>query len=70
MFQPVITMQEVSAGLALTPKDQVVTVKSSPMLGITFSQFRATVSGTVKCISELLLRNLSSCSLLGRGGAE
>lgn len=70
MFQPVITMQEVSAGLALTPKDQVVTVKSSPMLGITFSQFRATVSGTVKCIGELLLRNLGSCSLLGRGGAE
>ena len=63
-------MQEVSAGLALTPKDQVVTVKSSPMLGITFTQFRATVSGTVKCIGELLLRNLGMCSPLGRGGAE
>ena len=59
MFQPVITMQEVSAGLALTPKEQVVTVKSSPVLGITFSQFRATVTGTVKCIGELLLGCLS-----------
>ena len=55
IFQPVITMQEVSAGLALTPKEQVVTVKSSPVLGITFSQFRASVTGTVKCIGELIV---------------
>lgn len=54
MFQPVITLQEVSAGLALTPKEQVVTVSNSPVLGITFSQFRATVAGTVKCIGKLL----------------
>ncbi|RMX43282.1 hypothetical protein pdam_00020157 [Pocillopora damicornis] len=50
MIQPIITMQEVAAGLALTPKEQVVTIKNSPVLGITFSQFRATVTGTVKCI--------------------
>lgn len=49
-IQPVTTLQEVSAGLALTPKEQVVTVTNSPVLGITFSQFRATVAGTVKCI--------------------
>ena len=53
--QPIITMQEVAAGLALTPKEQVVTIKNSPVLGITFSQFRATVTGTVKCIGRLLL---------------
>lgn len=47
-------MQEVSAGLALTPKEQVVTVTNTPVLGITFSQFRATVAGTVKCIGKLL----------------
>ena len=45
-------MQEVAAGLALTPKEQVVTIKNSPVLGITFSQFRATVTGTVKCIGK------------------
>ena len=48
-------MQEVAAGLALTPKEQVVTIKNSPILGITFSQFRATVTGTVKCIGKFLL---------------
>ena len=48
-------MQEVAAGLALTPKEQVVTIKNSPVLGRTFSQFRATVTGTVKCIGKLLL---------------
>ena len=54
-----ITLQEVSAGLALTPKEQVVTVSNSPVLGVTFSQFRATVAGTVKCIGKLLQGNLS-----------
>ena len=54
-----ITLQEVSAGLALTPKEQVVTVPNSPVLGITFSQFRATVSGTVKCIGKLLQENVA-----------
>ncbi|XP_073255709.1 BOS complex subunit NOMO3-like [Porites lutea] len=49
-IQPIITLQEVNAGLALTPKEQVVTVTSGPVLGITFSQFRATVTGSVKCI--------------------
>ena len=53
IFQPIITLQEVNAGLALTPKEQVVTVTSSPVLGITFSQFRATVTGSVKCIGML-----------------
>ena len=54
IFQPIITLQEVNAGLALTPKEQVVTVTSGPVLGITFSQFRATVAGSVKCIGKLL----------------
>ena len=53
IFQPIITVQEVNAGLALTPKEQVVTVTSRPVLGITFSQFRATVTGSVKCIGKL-----------------
>lgn len=53
IFQPIITLQEVNAGLALTPKEQVVTVTSGPVLGITFSQFRATVTGSVKCIGRL-----------------
>ena len=65
-----ITLQEVSAGLALTPKEQVVTVTNSPVLGITFSQFRATVSGTVKCIGKLLPGKCSlklSCRLVQMG---
>ena len=53
IFQPIITLQEVNAGLALTPKEQVVTVTSGPVLGITFSQFKATVTGSVKCIGKL-----------------
>ena len=47
-----ITLQEANAGLALTPKEQVVTVTLGPVLGITFSQFRTTVSGMVKCIGK------------------
>ena len=63
-------MQEVSAGLALTPKEQIVTVTNSPVLGIAFSQFRATVAGTVKCIGKLLPGKLSlrgSCRLVTMG---
>ena len=45
-----ITSPESTAGLALIPKEQVVTITSHPVLGIAFSQFRATVTGTVQCI--------------------
>ncbi|XP_068686037.1 BOS complex subunit NOMO3-like [Montipora foliosa] len=50
VIQPVITSPESTAGLALIPKEQVVTITSHPVLGIAFSQFRATVTGTVQCI--------------------
>ena len=60
IFQPIITLQEVNAGLALTPKEQVVTVTSGPVLGITFSQFRATVAGSVKCIGKLHIITVGS----------
>ena len=63
-------MQEVSAGLALTPMEQVVTVTNTPVLGITFSQFRATVAGTVKCIGKLLPAKQRLWLMLGREGVD
>lgn len=68
IFQPIITLQEVNAGLALTPKEQVVTVTSSPVLGITFSQFRATVTGSVKCIGMLRVIAVGSSYTCTRRG--
>ena len=65
IFQPIITLQEVNAGLALTPKEQVVTVTSGPVLGITFSQFRATVTGSVKCIGKLHVITVGSSYTCG-----
>ena len=52
VLQPVVSGAELASGLLLTPTEQVVTVTSAPVLGVTFSQFRATVSGTVKCIGK------------------
>ena len=68
IFQPIITLQEVNAGLALTPKEQVVTVTSGPVLGITFSQFRATVTGSVKCIGKLHVLAVDSSYTCTRWG--
>ncbi|XP_067042514.1 BOS complex subunit NOMO3-like [Acropora muricata] len=50
VIQPVITLPESTAGLALVPKEQTVKVTTHPVLDVTFSQFRAAVTGTVKCI--------------------
>lgn len=42
--------QERSLGLLLKPDEHVVHIVSEPRLGLTFTQFLATVSGTVKCL--------------------
>lgn len=49
-----ITLPETTAGLALVPKEQTVKVTTHPVLDVTFSQFRAAVTGTVKCIGRCI----------------
>ena len=41
---------EIAAGLTLAPSEKLVHVSSRPVLDVSFTQFRATVSGTVKCM--------------------
>lgn len=43
---------ETKAGLTIAPVEQVVTVTKQPILDITFSQFRAKVSGSVTCMEK------------------
>ncbi|CAL1545393.1 unnamed protein product [Lymnaea stagnalis] len=43
---------EIKAGLTLTPAEKVVTVTSKPVLDVNFSQFRAKISGSVKCMEK------------------
>lgn len=44
---------EVKAGLRLAPEKREILVKSEPVDGILFTQFRAKVHGTVNCIGNL-----------------
>lgn len=43
---------EIKAGLKLAPEKREVLVKSEPVDGIMFTQFRAKVHGTVNCIGK------------------
>ncbi|XP_012945613.1 nodal modulator 1 [Aplysia californica] len=47
-----MTDAEVKAGLTLAPSEKVVNVLSKPVLDVNFSQFRAQISGTVKCMEK------------------
>jgi len=52
IFQPVITNSETAAGLVMKPKEQKITVSNKPVKDVIFTQFRASVSGRVKCIGK------------------
>ncbi|XP_059172926.1 BOS complex subunit NOMO1-like [Physella acuta] len=43
---------EIKAGLTLTPSERVVVVLNKPVLDVNFSQFRAKISGSVKCMEK------------------
>ncbi|XP_053372624.1 nodal modulator 2-like [Mercenaria mercenaria] len=43
---------ETKAGLTIAPVEQLVTVASKPVLDVTFSQFRAKVTGTITCMEK------------------
>ena len=45
-------MDERKAGLKLAPATKEVTVTGAAVTGITFSQFRARVSGKIDCLGE------------------
>ncbi|BFZ14363.1 hypothetical protein BsWGS_17402 [Bradybaena similaris] len=45
---------EVKAGLTLTPAEKVAVVANKPVLDVNFSQFRAKISGSVKCMEKCL----------------
>ncbi|KAH9504323.1 Nodal modulator 2 [Bulinus truncatus] len=49
-----VTDVEIKAGLTLTPVERTVTVSSKPVLDVNFSQFRAKISGSVKCMEKCL----------------
>ncbi|CAE1283136.1 Nodal modulator 3,Nodal modulator 1,Nodal modulator 2 [Acanthosepion pharaonis] len=52
VFQVVLSSQELKAGLYLSPEAQLVTIANKPVLDVTFSQFRAKVSGFITCIEN------------------
>lgn len=47
-----LSEKEIKAGLQLAPAERYVTVMNHPVEDVTFSQFRAKVSGTVTCIEK------------------
>ncbi|KAK0042403.1 nodal modulator 1 [Biomphalaria pfeifferi] len=49
-----VSEAEIKAGLTLTPVERTVTVSSKPVLDVSFSQFRAKISGSVKCMEKCL----------------
>lgn len=53
LFQIELNDSEVKAGLRLAPEKREIVVKSEPVDGIMFTQFRAKVHGTVNCIGNL-----------------
>ncbi|KAJ8298746.1 hypothetical protein KUTeg_022806 [Tegillarca granosa] len=64
-----LTDEETKAGLLISPNEKVVTLVNTPILDVTFSQFRASISGKVTCLEkcgaiEVLL------DPLGRGEKE
>ncbi len=56
--QVVLSANEVKAGLKLAPVQKEVTITDQPVHNIKFSQFRATIAGTITCLGQsVLLRN-------------
>ena len=53
-LQPVVSEEEREWGLSLVPPVQEITVSHSPLSTITFSQFTATLTGTLSCIGQWL----------------
>nr|XP_022336385.1 nodal modulator 1-like isoform X1 [Crassostrea virginica] len=47
-----LTEDEVKAGLQLIPSENQVTIQNAPVMDITFSQFRAKLSGSIKCLEK------------------
>lgn len=47
-----LTDEEIKAGLQLVPSEKEVTVQNAPVMDITFSQFRAKLSGSIKCLEK------------------
>jgi len=66
-------MEKLSPSLTLTPASVKVTVADSPITSdlVRFSQFKATVSGEVRCLSlcgdlELILRSQTDSSIVSK----
>ncbi|XP_061181394.1 BOS complex subunit NOMO1-like [Saccostrea echinata] len=47
-----LTDEETKAGLQLVPSEKEITVQNAPVLDIVFSQFRAKLSGSIKCLEK------------------
>ena len=58
-----MTDTETKAGLTLTPTEKVVTVTNRPVLDVDFAQFRAKLSGSVRCMGESLTLSFVVVSL-------
>ncbi|PIK34153.1 putative nodal modulator 1 [Apostichopus japonicus] len=50
VLTPIVTDAETKKGLKIIPDSQSLTVTTSPILDITFTQFKAKVGGSVTCI--------------------
>ncbi|XP_063960103.1 BOS complex subunit NOMO1-like isoform X2 [Lytechinus pictus] len=50
VMQPLMSDAEKSAGLRINPENQKITIVSTPILDINFSQFKATLRGSIKCL--------------------
>ncbi len=53
VLQVALSDHELKAGLKLAPAEREATVLDEPVSDVIFSQFRATVSGTVTCLGVL-----------------
>ena len=51
-MQVVLSDAEIKAGLKLAPTQKEVTITDQPVDKIKFSQFRATVAGTITCLGK------------------
>ncbi|GFO10962.1 nodal modulator 1 [Plakobranchus ocellatus] len=47
-----MTDAESKAGLTLTPVEKIVTITNRPVLDVNFAQFRAKLSGSVRCMEQ------------------
>ncbi|XP_030833422.1 nodal modulator 3 [Strongylocentrotus purpuratus] len=67
VMEPMMSEVEQAAGLRINPESQKVTVSSSPVLDINFSQFKATLRGSIKCLDVCGTLQLMVESKDGRG---